>query len=132
MAWIGDVVSCEQRQSVLARFMTGQIFGLVFGQAAGGALSDLMDGGRCFLRLADFIWSPLRDWRSPLTRKDHPQENRSADASLLRGIGSMAPRLDAGGPGWWSSWCSLKALSCLARGPMWAQGCSAGLALGLY
>jgi predicted MFS family arabinose efflux permease len=42
IAWIGDVVSYEKRQAVLARFLSGQILGIVFGQAAGGLMGDLM------------------------------------------------------------------------------------------
>jgi YNFM family putative membrane transporter len=42
MAWIGDVVPYERRQPVLARFLSGQILGIVFGQAAGGLLGDLI------------------------------------------------------------------------------------------
>lgn len=42
IAWIGDVVPYEQRQPVLARFLSGQIMGIVFGQAAGGVLGDLV------------------------------------------------------------------------------------------
>lgn len=40
IAWIGDVVPYEQRQPVLARFLSGQIMGIVFGQAMGGILGD--------------------------------------------------------------------------------------------
>ncbi len=40
MAWIGDVVSYEQRQPVLARFLIGQILGLVVGVALGGFAAD--------------------------------------------------------------------------------------------
>lgn len=40
MAWIGDVVAYEQRQPVLARFLIGQILGLVVGVALGGFAAD--------------------------------------------------------------------------------------------
>jgi YNFM family putative membrane transporter len=42
IAWIGDVVPYERRQTVLARYISGQILGIVFGQAAGGLLGDLI------------------------------------------------------------------------------------------
>ncbi|KAB2920837.1 MAG: MFS transporter [Hyphomicrobiaceae bacterium] len=42
MAWIGDVIAYERRQPVLARFLSGQILGIVFGQAAGGVLGELI------------------------------------------------------------------------------------------
>lgn len=40
MAWIGDVVPYEQRQPVLARFLTGQILGLSSGVLVGGFAVD--------------------------------------------------------------------------------------------
>ena len=39
-AWIGDRVAYERRQLVLSRFVSGQIFGIVFGQAIGGMIAD--------------------------------------------------------------------------------------------
>jgi MFS transporter, YNFM family, putative membrane transport protein len=42
LAWLGDVVPYERRQPVLARFISGQILGIVFGQAAGGLLGELI------------------------------------------------------------------------------------------
>ncbi len=40
MAFIGDVVPYERRQPVLGRYLTGQISGQLFGQAAGGIIGD--------------------------------------------------------------------------------------------
>ena len=40
LAWMGDVIPYERRQPILARFLSGQILGVVFGQAAGGLLGD--------------------------------------------------------------------------------------------
>ncbi|KAF0099083.1 MAG: major facilitator superfamily transporter [bacterium] len=40
LAWIGDAVSMEHRQATLARFMTGQIIGLVSGHAIGGFFAE--------------------------------------------------------------------------------------------
>lgn len=42
VAWLGDVIPYERRQPVLARFASGQILGVVFGQAAGGLLGELV------------------------------------------------------------------------------------------
>ena len=42
IAWIGDAIPYERRQPVLARFASGQILGLVFGQAIGGLLGELI------------------------------------------------------------------------------------------
>lgn len=41
MAWIGDKVPYEQRQPVLAFFLTGQLVGMVGGQLFGGLLADI-------------------------------------------------------------------------------------------
>jgi predicted MFS family arabinose efflux permease len=41
IAWIGDVIPYERRQPILARFLSGQILGIVFGQVAGGLLGEL-------------------------------------------------------------------------------------------
>ncbi len=43
MAWIGDVVVYEERQSVLARFLIGQILGLSSGILLGGISADYLD-----------------------------------------------------------------------------------------
>lgn len=40
MAFVGDTVPWERRQTVLGRFLTGQILGLVGGQIIGGVIGD--------------------------------------------------------------------------------------------
>ncbi|HRD77626.1 MAG TPA: MFS transporter [Hyphomicrobiaceae bacterium] len=52
MAWVGDRVPFERRQPVLARFLTGQMSGLIFGQAAGGIVGDLLGWRGAFAMLA--------------------------------------------------------------------------------
>jgi MFS transporter, YNFM family, putative membrane transport protein len=52
MAWIGDTIPYHARQPVLARFLTGQILGIVFGQAAGGVIGDLVGWRAAFVTLA--------------------------------------------------------------------------------
>jgi predicted MFS family arabinose efflux permease len=54
IAWIGDVVPYERRQTVLARYISGQILGIVFGQAAGGALGELI-GWRATLSVLGLV-----------------------------------------------------------------------------
>jgi predicted MFS family arabinose efflux permease len=49
IAWIGDVVPYEHRQGVIARFLSGQILGIVFGQAAGGLIADALGWRATFL-----------------------------------------------------------------------------------
>jgi predicted MFS family arabinose efflux permease len=42
MAWIGDTVAYEQRQATLAKFLTGQILGVIGGQFLGGLFTDTL------------------------------------------------------------------------------------------
>jgi len=58
MAWIGDNVPYEQRQTTLARFLTGTILGMALGQMAGGVITDTI-GWRwafVFLIVGSFPW----------------------------------------------------------------------------
>jgi predicted MFS family arabinose efflux permease len=52
MAYIGDVVPYERRQQVLGRYMSGQIIGQLFGQAAGGVIGDAFGWRTVFFVLA--------------------------------------------------------------------------------
>ena len=52
MAFLGDVVPYESRQRVLGRFLSGQIMGQLFGQAAGGVLGDWFGWRNVFFVLA--------------------------------------------------------------------------------
>lgn len=52
MAFIGDHVAYAERQATLARFIAGQILGLVGGQAIGGVVGDLLGWRAVFLVLA--------------------------------------------------------------------------------
>jgi YNFM family putative membrane transporter len=52
LAWIGDAVSLEHRQATLARFMSGQVIGLVSGHAIGGFCADHFGWRWAFILLA--------------------------------------------------------------------------------
>lgn len=52
MAWIGDVVSYDNRQTVLARFLIGQILGLSAGIMFGGISADFLDWRAPFFLIA--------------------------------------------------------------------------------
>jgi predicted MFS family arabinose efflux permease len=52
MAYIGDVTPYERRQTVLGRYISGQIIGQLFGQAAGGVLGDQFGWRNVFFVLA--------------------------------------------------------------------------------
>ena len=51
MAFVGDHVPYRDRQAVLARFLTGTIFGLVGGQILGGVVGELVGWRAVFLLL---------------------------------------------------------------------------------
>src|SRR3984893_14220240 len=52
MAYVGDVTPYDRLQPILARYLTGQILGQLFGQDAGGVLGDLMGWRNVFFVLA--------------------------------------------------------------------------------
>jgi MFS transporter, YNFM family, putative membrane transport protein len=55
IAWIGDEVDYEARQPVIARFLTGQILGLILGQAIAGIVAEYLGWRIVFLFLAGFF-----------------------------------------------------------------------------
>ena len=52
MAWIGDTVPYEQRQATLARFLGGQILGVIGGQFIGGLFTDTLGWRGAFVFVA--------------------------------------------------------------------------------
>lgn len=52
MAWIGDVISYERRQPILARFLIGQILGLSTGVFFGGYAADHLHWRTPFITIA--------------------------------------------------------------------------------
>ena len=52
LAWIGDVVPYQNRQAMLARFMSGQVLGLVFGQIVGGVIGERFGWRMAFIGIA--------------------------------------------------------------------------------
>ncbi len=52
LAWIGDAVALEHRQATLARFMSGQIIGLISGQEVAGLFADHFGWRWAFVLLA--------------------------------------------------------------------------------
>jgi len=55
MAFIGDVIPMERRQQVLGTFLSGQILGQLFGQAASGVLGDYFGWRNVFFILAALL-----------------------------------------------------------------------------
>ncbi len=55
LAFVGDVIPYERRQQVIGTFLSGQILGQMFGQAAGGVLGDLFGWRNVFFLLAGLL-----------------------------------------------------------------------------
>ena len=85
IAFIGDVIPYERRQQVLGRFLSGQILGQLFGQAAGGVLGDYFGWRNVFFILAGLLGIATLGlfyelWRNPITHAS------SAPAQPARGF----------------------------------------------
>jgi YNFM family putative membrane transporter len=81
-AFLGDVIPYERRQQVLGTFLSGQILGQLFGQAAGGVLGDLFGWRRVFFFLAALfalatVALVIEFMRNPITRAGHATATRS-------------------------------------------------------
>ncbi len=73
MAWIGDTIAYEERQATLARFLAGQIFGVIGGQFIGGLFTDSLGFRWAFGFMAltyAFVgsWVLWESWRNESTR----------------------------------------------------------------
>ncbi|MGC2824798.1 MAG: MFS transporter [Pseudolabrys sp.] len=82
MAFLGDVIPYERRQQVLGTFLSGQILGQLFGQAAGGILGDFFGWRRVFFFLAALfaiatVALLVEFLRNPITRASHATATRS-------------------------------------------------------
>jgi YNFM family putative membrane transporter len=76
LAFVGDVIPYDRRQQVIGRFLSGQILGQLFGQAAGGVLGDWFGWRNVFFLLAGLLalaaaglWYELL--RNPITHARH-------------------------------------------------------------
>ena len=87
MAWIGDSVSYEERQAVLAQLLGATVFGMISGQWAGGLASDIFGWRTAFagLALIFLVSSMLLVSRG----NTDPGFNAGARAGLLQGIKSV-------------------------------------------
>ena len=81
LAFVGDVIPYERRQQVIGRFLSGQILGQLFGQAAGGVLGDWFGWRNVFFLLATLLalaaaglWYELM--RNPITQAHHSTAQR--------------------------------------------------------
>ena len=97
LAFVGDSVPYERRQAVLARVLSGQLLGVISGQAAGGILIGFVSWrvvflllGGCFGLIAAVLWRELRTGRVVQRRTATPirlDEMTRRYASLFRDSG---------------------------------------------
>jgi len=85
LAFVGDVIPYERRQQVIGRFLSGQILGQLFGQAAGGVLGDYFGWRNVFFILAALLAVAtvglfVELWRNPITHA------RSSPVQRARGF----------------------------------------------
>jgi predicted MFS family arabinose efflux permease len=76
LAFVGDVVPYARRQQVIGHFLSGQILGQMFGQAAGGVLGDYFGWRNVFFILAAMLATATAGlfyelWRNPITHAGH-------------------------------------------------------------
>lgn len=92
MAWIGDTVAYEDRQAVLAQLLGATVFGMIFGQWAGGLLTDVLGWRSGFVVLAlTFLASGVL---LVSRASSEPRVKQSSPIGLLVAIQSVA------GSGW--------------------------------
>jgi MFS transporter, YNFM family, putative membrane transport protein len=82
MAFLGDVIPYERRQRALGRFLSGQVLGQLFGQAAGGVLGDMFGWRNVFFVLSALFALAsaaliIEFVRNPLTRAGHALATKS-------------------------------------------------------
>jgi predicted MFS family arabinose efflux permease len=91
IAWVGDVVPGDERQQVLARFMSAQIMGLLAGQIGGGVLGEYFGWRSAFLLIAAVYVLAIAGMlfeivRNPALTRAKP----AADASLRKSFATFA------------------------------------------
>ncbi len=91
MAWIGDTIPYERRQQTLARFLSGQILGLVTGQFMGGLLADTLGWRYSFALLALlYLVAGLALFREMASNQVTRHVQAVQTHSLLRGFQAQA------------------------------------------
>jgi predicted MFS family arabinose efflux permease len=81
LAFVGDVIPYERRQQVIGRFLSGQILGQLFGQAAGGVLGDYFGWRNVFFILAALLAAATLGlfyelWHNPVTHANATPQHR--------------------------------------------------------
>ncbi len=91
LAWIGDTVPYEQRQGVIARFLTGTAAGFMAGQGLGGIIGDLYSWRAVFGLVAGLFALSLAGLLLALVKEEAAR--RQPVASRLGLFQSMAATL---------------------------------------
>ena len=86
LAWIGDAVPYDVRQTTIARFMMGQISGLIIGQAFGGWFGDLAGWRAAFVVILALYAVATAGLALELRR--NPQANGAPSKAPLSAIAS--------------------------------------------
>ncbi|MBU6468853.1 MAG: MFS transporter [Betaproteobacteria bacterium] len=79
MAWIGDTIAYEDRQATLARFLAGQVIGVIGGQFIGGLFTDKLGYeyafyfmALCYLIIgAGVYWESIKNVTTHHSRQQH-------------------------------------------------------------
>jgi predicted MFS family arabinose efflux permease len=84
MAWIGDVVSYEERQPVLARFLLGQILGVSAGVFVGGLAADYLSWRLPFFAVsAGFVLISISLFRLNRRLPAHARTTHRAEGAVI-------------------------------------------------
>jgi MFS transporter, YNFM family, putative membrane transport protein len=90
IAWIGDEVDYAARQPVIARFLTGQILGLILGQAVAGMVAEYLGWRMVFVFLAAFfVVSGVALGRELLQRHERTKRSPAAIRNAFVQLGQL-------------------------------------------
>jgi YNFM family putative membrane transporter len=100
LAYVADIVPYDRRQAILARILTGQLIGVVFGQAAGAMIIEFAGWrvafailGSAFALVAMALWIELRSERVNKVRNSAPLSLRGMIRQYLAIAESSHSRL---------------------------------------
>jgi predicted MFS family arabinose efflux permease len=89
MAWIGDAIEFQHRQATLAKFMSGQVIGLVSGQAIAGFFADHF-GWRWAFVLLGVIYLSVGSMLLASMRSKRQSDTARGDRSAAVGSSGIA------------------------------------------